>query len=216
MSEKAIWCSISTFPQHLKMISSHGSDLWYPLCLRWDLFTVWQTLSFLAGFPFCNNELKQKKAGVPDVMNSDVPCLTWWNASVSPNESEYLSFNSCYANLSSQITKREKLSTSGCHLWRPGRQGSRCLRPPTIRRLRESSLFRVASEENDERTLACESIRFFRRRRSDDMKYVCGSQGKRTREWVANPREAVASFSAPCSHLLLCVLLARVPLYYIP
>ena len=87
---------------------------------------------------------------------------------------------------------------------------------PTIRRLRESSLFRVASEANDERTLACESIRFFRRKRSDDRKYVSGLQGKRTRERVANPREAVASFSAPVSHLFLCVLLARVPLSYIP
>ena len=149
-------------------------------------------------------------------MNSGARCLTWWNASVSPNESECLSFNSCYTNLSSQITKREKLSTSSCHLWCPGRQGCRCLRPLTIRRLRESSLFRVASEANDKRTLACERIRFFRRKRSDDRKYVCGSQSKRTREWVANPREAVASFSAPCSHLFLCVLLARVPLYYIP
>ena len=153
--------------------------------------------------------LSNKSGGVPDFMNSDVRCLTWWNASVSPNESECLSFNSCYTNLSSQITKREKLSTSGCHLWRPGRQGSRCLRPPTIRRLWESSLFRVASEANDERTLACKRIRFFRRKRSNDRKYVYGSQGKTTREWVANPREAVASFSAPCSHLLLCVLLAR-------
>ena len=58
---------------------------------------------------------------------TEVRCLAGWNSSVSHNESECLCFNTRCTNLSSQSTEREKISTSGCHFCRPGRQNYRCL-----------------------------------------------------------------------------------------
>ena len=44
------------------------------------------------------------------------------------NASECLCFNSTLTDFSIQSTEKEKMPTSSCHFWRPGRQRSRCLR----------------------------------------------------------------------------------------
>ena len=91
----------------------------------------WTKSSFFAqGDWFQNNsKLKQWDHWCPrrHEYQPEVWCLTWWNTSVSHNESECLCFNSHCTNLLTKSTEREKRSTSGCYFWHLGHQHSRCL-----------------------------------------------------------------------------------------